>query len=274
MSRVAVIQLTPNASLQGQLASVAHWLRVAADKGAKLVVLPENFALCGASSAEAKALATDALQADGQGEVVELLSNSAKQHQIWIVAGTLPHLDSEHQLKPTATTFVFSAQGVQVGRYDKIHLFDVNVEDAQRSYRESDSYQSGSRVEVVDTPVGRLGLSVCYDIRFPELYRQLRDKGAELIAVPSAFTAKTGEAHWELLLRARAVETQCYVLGANMGDRYAEKRPTWGGSAIVDDWGVVVDSMEAGEGVCIADIDLDRLHNNRQSMPLQAHRKL
>ncbi len=169
---------------------------------------------------------------------------------------------------------VFDPRGEMVARYDKMHLFDVQVDDRQAQYSESRSFEPGSRIVCVDAPVGRIGLSICYDLRFPELYRKLLEQGAEILTVPSAFTKVTGEAHWEVLLRARAIENQCFVLAANQGGVHNATRETWGHSMIVDPWGRVLARVESGEGVAVADIDLSALHALRSRMPIQSHRRL
>ena len=172
-----------------------------------------------------------------------------------------------------ACCLVLDDQGREVARYDKLHLFDVEVADKQRSYRESRDYGYGDSLVCIDTPVGRLGLSICYDVRFAELYRALREDGAELIVVPSAFTAVTGAAHWEVLLRARAIESQCYVLAANQGGTHANGRETFGHSCLIDPWGEVKACLPQGEGVICGDIDLQHLNNIRGRMPIAEHRR-
>jgi predicted amidohydrolase len=169
---------------------------------------------------------------------------------------------------------VFNPQGERVARYDKIHLFDVKVNDAQSQYSESLSYEAGSELACVEVGEWQLGLSVCYDLRFAELYRQLTALGAQLVTVPAAFTAVTGAAHWEPLLRARAIENQCYVVAAAQGGRHSETRETWGHSMIVDPWGKVLDCVATGEGIAIADIDLALVEDIRSRMPIQQQRRL
>lgn len=245
MSRVAALQMTSGGNLEANLQQAKELIERAVKQGAKLLVLPEYFAYHGCRDVSAIA----EREQSPAGPARTFLSEQAKLHQIWIVGGTIPvalssnsaHLVSTpHDKRAMASCFVVDDEGHEVACYQKMHLFDVQVDDAKGSYRESDDYCHGDQPVVVDTPFGRLGLSVCYDLRFPELYRYLADQGAELIVVPSAFTAKTGEAHWQLLLRARAVENLSYVIGANMGDRSHPKQSTWGGSAIVDPWKSVV----------------------------------
>ena len=169
---------------------------------------------------------------------------------------------------------MFNAQGERVARYDKVHLFDVQVSDAQAQYSESLSYEAGSELACVEVEGCQVGLSVCYDLRFCELYRQLVTLGAQLITVPAAFTAVTGAAHWEPLLRARAIENQCYIVAAAQGGKHSETRETWGHSMIIDPWGVVLDCVNTGEGIAIADIDLARVDDIRLRMPIAQQRRL
>lgn len=267
--KAAVIQIRGDKGLEGNLDACAHWLAHAAEAGAGLAVLPENFAYYGCREPAAAA----ARESTDDGPARRFLAREARRHGLWLLGGTLP-LGTGDGGKPFAASLLVSPDGVEVARYDKIHLFDVDVAETGRQYRESDNYRHGGEVVVADTPLGRLGLSVCYDLRFPELYRALAAQGAEIIAVPSAFTAATGRAHWELLLRARAVENLCYVIAADLADREHPSRPTWGGSLIVDPWGVVVASLANEEGYAMADIDLERLRLLRRDMPVHRHRRL
>lgn len=278
MSRVAALQMTSGGNLEANLQQATELIERAVKQGAKLLVLPEYFAYHGCRDVSAIA----EQEQSPSGPARTFLSEQAKLHQVWIVGGTIPVAQSSNSAylvstprdgRGMASCFVVDDKGTEVACYQKMHLFDVQVDDAKGNYRESDDYCHGDQPVVVDTPFGRLGLSVCYDLRFPELYRYLADQGAELIVVPSAFTAKTGEAHWQLLLRARAVENLSYVIGANMGDRSHPKQPTWGGSAIVDPWGNVLSELKDGQGVAIADVDLDYLKKLRQKMPVYEHRR-
>ncbi|TNF07727.1 MAG: carbon-nitrogen hydrolase family protein [Gammaproteobacteria bacterium] len=276
MSCIAAIQMTSGGSLESNLQQAAALIEQAAGQGAELLVLPEYFAYHGCRDIDQIAKT----ESDASGPARQFLARMARHHGVWLVGGTIPvainqdgNQDGSGDKRAAATCFVVNAQGEEVASYQKIHLFDVDVADAKGSYRESDDYRHGSEPVVVDTPFGKLGLTVCYDLRFPELYRYLAAEGAEILLVPSAFTAVTGEPHWELLLRARAVENLCYVVGANMGDRFHEKRPTWGGSAIIDPWGVVLSDMADGPGVVSADINLNYLRKLRQKMPVHEHRR-
>ena len=202
------------------------------------------------------------------------MKQAARDLRLWIVAGTLPlpPLDRP-EAKAHACSLLVDEHGEQVARYDKLHLFDVDVADNRGRYRESDDYAHGARVVVADTPVGRLGLSVCYDLRFPELYSALRAAGAELISAPAAFTAVTGAAHWDVLIRARAIETQCYVLAAAQGGTHPGPRETHGHAAIVDPWGRIVAQQASGEAVLLAPRDSSEQASIRARMPVASHRR-
>jgi len=206
--------------------------------------------------------------------VRQFLARQAKQHGLWLVGGTLPVAESKP--RSFARCYVFSPQAEAVAHYDKIHLFDADVasQEGKSAYRESDDFSAGELVKTVPTELGVLGLTVCYDLRFAELFRRLANLGAEIITVPSAFTAITGEAHWQVLLRARAIENQLFVLGANMVDRCHETRGLWGGSAIIDPWGNVLASLDDQPGIAVAEIDLDLIGQHRSKMPTAQHRKL
>ena len=268
MSRVAAIQMISGADVQANLDQAARLIADAADQGAQLVLLPECFAAFGNRSLQAIAAAEFA----GSGPIRRFLSEQARQYGIWLVGGSIP-LPAEASAKAMACCLVMDEQGREVARYDKLHLFDVEVADNQRSYRESRNYDYGDRLVCIDTPVGRLGLSICYDVRFAELYQALRHAGAELVVVPSAFTAVTGAAHWDVLLRARAIETQCYVLAANQGGVHANGRETFGHSCLIDPWGKVTACLPQGEGAICGDIDLQHLNTLRGRMPVAGHRR-
>lgn len=269
MHLVAAIQMISGPDVQANLDQAAPLIAQAAQAGAKLVLLPECFAAFGNRSLKEIGEA----ECSGQQPITRFLSRQASKHGIWLIGGSIP-LPRAAGKKPMACCLVFDDQGQQVARYDKLHLFDVEVEDSHRSYRESKDYGYGDAIVCVDTPVGRVGLSICYDVRFPELYVALRQAGAELIVVPSAFTAVTGAAHWEVLLRARAIETQCYILAANQGGLHPGGRETFGRSCLVDPWGEVMDSLTTGEGVLCQSIDHDHLNTIRARMPVDRHRRL
>ena len=264
--RVAALQMVSTSNLEENLRTAAHLIARAAEGGARLVVLPETFAM----------FSTRAQQSLGEREAQdkpplrEFVRQQARLHRVWIVAGTIPFVEGDGG-RVYASSFVVDEQGCEVARYDKIHMFDVDVEDSHGSYRESDTFRPGHRVVVVDSPVGRLGVAVCYDIRFPELFRAMFAQGVDIIAVPAAFTLHTGEAHWLPLLRARAIESQCYIIGANQGGRHSESRSTSGGSVIIDGWGTVLAEAGRGEACVSADIDPESLAAIRRNMPLAGH---
>lgn len=270
MKRVALLQMISTVDLESNLEQVTGLLRQAAEQGAVLAVLPENFAL----------MNTEGLRAFAETEldrVVSLLCAQAVDLGIWILLGSVPMSTSE-QGEPViaprvrAACLLIDSLGNIRARYDKLHLFDVDVADQQKTYRESAFVDAGEELVVVDTPVGALGLSICYDLHFPEQYQRLREAGAELIAVPSAFTHVTGQAHWDVLLRARAIENQVYILGCNQGGTHGEGRESWGHSMIVDPWGSPIAQCQKGKGLVVAEIDLEYLADIRQKMPVLAHR--
>jgi nitrilase len=244
-------------------------LAEAAAGGAVLAVLPENFAIMGAREADRLAVA----EAPGTGPIQDAMAELAQKLSLWIVAGTLP-LKGRSGNKVAPASVVFDANGRQVARYDKIHLFDVDIPGKSESYRESKNTAPGSRAVLVPTPAGLLGLSVCYDMRFPELYRQLSAAGAQWFSMPSAFTVPTGRAHWEPLLRARAIENLAYVVAPAQWGRHASGRETYGDSLIVDYWGAVLGRLESGVGVVIAELDLAAQAEARRNFPALTHRLL
>lgn len=267
---LAVIQMVSGADVAANLQRARCLLEQAAAEDARLAVLPENFAAMG--HADLAGLAR--LEAQGDGPVLPWLSRTARELGLWIVAGTLPlPPDGRPHAKPRACSLLIDAHGERVARYDKLHLFDVDVGDARGSYRESADFDPGEQLVVADTPVGRLGLTVCYDLRFAELYAALRERGAELISAPAAFTAVTGAAHWEVLIRARAIETQCYLLAAGQGGEHPGPRETHGHSAIIDPWGVPHAAPVRGEGLCLLRRDPQAQAGIRQNMPVHGHRR-
>ncbi|MEQ7920719.1 carbon-nitrogen hydrolase family protein [Xanthomonas sp. WHRI 1810A] len=266
----AVIQMVSQSDVLGNLAQARGLLEKAANAGARLAVLPENFAAMGRRDVAEIGRA----EARGQGPILPWLKLAARDLKLWIVAGTLPlPPDDRPDGKVTACSLLVDEHGETAARYDKLHLFDVDVADSRGRYRESDDYAHGNNVVVVDTPVGKLGLTVCYDLRFPELYTSLREAGAELITAPSAFTAVTGAAHWEILLRARAIETQCYLLAAAQGGVHPGPRETFGHAAIIDPWGRVLAEQAQGEAVLLADRDSQEQASIRARMPVSNHRR-
>lgn len=280
VQRVAAVQMVSSADIAGNTDSARRLIAQAAAAGAGMVVLPENFAVLDGGPQARFAEVEGDLTAPLQG----MLSRAARDHGIWLVAGTLPLITrpaiagqppeklTDGRVRPAS--LVFSPQGLIAARYDKMHLFDVEVSDKQARYAESDSFEPGSAPVFVDTDCGRLGLSVCYDLRFPELYRYYLSHAVDMVTVPSAFTKVTGEAHWEALLRARAIENQFYVIAAAQGGVHNERRETFGHSMIVDPWGRVLDKLPSGEGVVMADMDKDAQRDIRQRMPVARHRRI
>ncbi|MBA2653098.1 MAG: carbon-nitrogen hydrolase family protein [Tatlockia sp.] len=265
MPKIAAAQMISSASIKENLKQVEEFFIEAKEQQVELLVLPENFAFMGIKD-------TDILQTAEtyhDGEIQNKISHFAKLYGLWVIAGTLPLKGLD---RVRASCLVFDNKGLCVARYDKIHLFDVQVSD--KKHAESANVERGDELVVVDTPVGRVGLSVCYDLRFPELYQQLVQRGAEILTVPSAFTAVTGLAHWEVLLRARAIENLCYVVAPNQGGLHENKRQTYGHSMIIEPWGKVLRCREQGVGLISADIDLLRIMHLRAEFPCNEHHVL
>jgi nitrilase len=271
MSKAAVIQMTTGVDVSENLYTAEGLLDTAAQQGAKLALLPENFNFFGIHDADKLAHA----EIDGDGVTQAWLSETARRLKIWIIAGTILLKTDSADGRVANAMLVIDDKGQRVARYDKMHLFDVIVPNKPgEEYRESRFVRPGQRVVCVDTPIGRVGLSVCYDVRFPELYRQLLSQGAEVLVVPAAFTAPTGRAHWEVLLKARAVENLCYLLAAAQSGLHANGRETFGDSLILDPWGQVLVQRSRGVGVVVATIDLKKLKALRTSFPALQNRVL
>lgn len=270
MKTIAAIQMASGPNTPANLHEVSRLVSEAAAHGAKLCVLPESFVCMGMQAQDSVKIRE---KDDGLGEIQQFLSNLAKQHQIWIVGGTIPLIANDVN-KIRAACLLFDDNGQQVARYDKVHLFDVDLgEEKSDRYRESEVIEAGENIVVVDTPFGRMGLAVCYDLRFPEFFRCMTEQNVEIIAVPSAFTALTGQVHWETLVKARAIENLSYVIAANQGGFHVNGRETYGHSMIVDPWGLILAEQAQGAGVIYADIDLSRLSKLRQTFPAHQHRQ-
>jgi predicted amidohydrolase len=269
MTVVAAIQMASGPNVSANLLEAGKLIERAVTAGACLVVLPENFAIMGASEQDK----VQAREPFGAGAIQDFLAQQAARHGIWLVGGTMP-LSTGDPSKIRAAALVFDDKGRLVARYDKLHLFDVHIEESGENYTESATIEAGSGVVVVDTPCGKLGLAVCYDLRFPELFRAMLDQGIQVIAVPAAFTAITGRAHWETLVRARAIENLCYVIAAAQGGYHLSGRETHGDSMIVDPWGIVLQRLPRGTGFITADIDYQRLTSIRRNFPAVQHRRL
>jgi nitrilase len=263
--KVAAVQMVSTPVVEENIAAVRQLVADAARQGARLVLLPEYWPIMGMKESDKVAHAE---QLDA-GPIQKCMSEIAREHGVWLIGGTLP-MASPDAGKVLNTTMVYNPQGEHVVRYDKIHLFSFTK--GEESYDEARTIVHGTAVGTVDSPFGRVGLSVCYDLRFPELYRAMGD--CTLIVVPAAFTYTTGRAHWEILLRARAIENQCYVLAAAQGGQHPNGRRTWGHSMLIDPWGEVKAVLPEGEGVVIGDIDPSHLQRVRESLPALKHRKL
>lgn len=269
MAKIAAVQMASGPNVNANLIEAGRLIAMAAGAGAQLVVLPENFAIMGMSETDK----VKVREVDGQGPIQDFLAAQASKHGLWIVGGTVP-LVADAANKVRGASLLFDDKGQRVARYDKIHLFDVVLPASGENYVESETIENGEQVIVVDTPFGRLGLSVCYDLRFPGLFRRMLDKGVEIIALPAAFTAITGRAHWEVLVRARAVENLCYVIAAAQGGYHVNGRETYGDSMIVDPWGVVLDRLPSGSGFVLAETDPAYQKSVRLNFPVLEHRKI
>jgi len=266
--KIAAIQMSSSAEVSANLTRAADLLRQAAEEGAVLAALPENFAFMGAREADKLAVA----EPEGRGPIQDFLQGAAQRLKLWLIGGTIP-LAVPNEPRVWAASLVYDKDGNRVGRYDKIHLFDVALPSRAESYRESASIAPGNRAAVIDTPVGRVGLTVCYDVRFPELYRNLAAAGAEVLVIPAAFTATTGRAHWETLLRARAIENLCYLAAPAQTGMHASGRETYGDTLIVDFWGRVLARRVRGSGVVVAQVDRHAQAETRARFPALAHRR-
>ncbi len=264
-SRVAALQMVSTPEVMANLGSADRLIAAAAAAGARLVTLPENFYLIGRHEADK----VRAREPEGEGPIQGFLAAAARRHRVWIVGGTAP-ISCADPGRIRSACLVFDDSGRRVARYDKMHLFRFEAGDER--YDESRTLEAGESAVAVQSPFGRLALSVCYDVRFPELYRELGDFDA--MFVPSAFTVPTGAAHWETLLRARAIENQAYVIAPAQGGWHASGRRTYGHSMIVDPWGQVLAVRPEGEGVLLAEIDTERVQEVRASLPAVANRRL
>ena len=263
--RVAAVQMASGPKVDANLKEAKRLIEMAAEAGARLVALPEYFPILGMDERDKVRVREE----DGGGPIQEFLSATARRLGIWIVGGSVPLVASVPD-KVRNATLVYDDQGKRVARYDKIHLFGFEM--GAESYSEQRTIEPGKDVVVVETPFARIGLSICYDLRFPELYRSM--KGVDLILVPSAFTETTGKAHWEILLRARAIENLAYVLAPAQGGYHVNGRETHGDTMLVDPWGVVIDRLPRGSGIVVGDIERAHIGKLRESLPALAHRTL
>lgn len=265
--KVAAVQMTSAPDVAANLDRAGALLEQAARAGARIALLPENFSFLGRRDVDKRAVA----ERCGAGPVQDFLSQRARELRLWIVGGTTPISETAGE-RVAATCLVYNDLGERVGRYDKMHLFDVDIPGRDEKYRESSNTAPGSQLGLVPTPAGLLGLSVCYDMRFPEMYRPMSAAGAQWFTVPAAFTVPTGRAHWETLLRARAIENLSFVVAAAQWGRHASGRETYGDSIIIDHWGTVLARLPEGQGVVVAELDLAAQRKARQDFPALSHR--
>ena len=263
--KVAAVQMASSPHVSSNLVEAERLITLAAKQGAKIVVLPEYFCIMGVKDTDKVKVRETA----GDGPIQQFLAKMAKKHKIWLIGGTIP-LVSHYPHKVRNSCLVFNDNGEQVARYDKIHLFGLDL--GTEHYHEENTIESGNEVVVVESPYGKIGLSVCYDLRFPELYRAMGQ--VDMIVIPSAFTETTGKAHWETLVRARAIENLCYVIAPAQGGYHLSGRETHGNSMIVDPWGVVLDRLPRGSGVVIANINPQYQQSLRNSLPALKHKTI
>jgi predicted amidohydrolase len=266
-ANVALLQLCSGNNIRANLAQIEQQIKQL-PSSVKLVMTPEN-ALLFAGTADYQQHA----EREGEGPLQRAVVDLAKRYNVWLLIGSMPMYSRHSPNRITTSSLLFDNTGKLQARYDKLHLFDVDIADNHGRYHESDIYQHGQEVTVVDTPVGRLGMTICYDLRFPSLYQSLRDQGADIISVPAAFTRVTGEAHWEILLRARAIENQCWLLAPAQVGRHSEDRSTWGHSMAVDPWGTVVVENADSVGLIKAKVDVSGLAEIRTRMPVAKHNR-
>ncbi len=264
-SVVAAIQMASGPSVDANLEEAARHIEDAVSQNAKLVVLPEYFCIMGMKDTDKLSV----MEQPGAGPVQAFLSETARRLGIWLVGGSVP-LTSPDANKVYNSCLVYAEDGKQVARYDKIHLFGLSM--GHENYAEEKTIMAGNEVVTLDSPFGRIGLSICYDLRFPEMFRRMMN--VNIILAPAAFTAVTGKAHWEVLVRARAIENQAYVIAPAQGGYHVNGRETNGDSMIVDPWGVVVKRLPRGSGAVVATLDMDYLARIRKSMPALKHRRL
>ncbi len=268
-NRVAAIQMASGPNVNANLLEAGRLIGQAVAGGAGMVVLPENFAIMGMNEQEKISVR----ESDGKGPIQDFLAQQAKKHGVWVVGGTIP-MAATAANKVLAACLVFNDAGERVARYDKVHLFDVSLEGGSEKYTESETIEHGEEIVVIDSPFGRMGVAVCYDLRFPEMFRKMLDQDMELLVLPAAFTAITGKAHWEVLVRARAIENLCYVVAAAQGGFHVNGRETHGDSMVVNPWGVVIDRLPRGSGVVTVDINREQLASIRRSLPVISHRRI
>jgi deaminated glutathione amidase len=267
--KIAAVQMASGPNVDANLLESERLIREAAEAGAGLVVLPENFAFMGQRIQDIVPLAEE----DGTGRLQGFLAGVAAKYGVWLVGGTLP-IVARNPGRVRSACLVYDARGNRMARYDKIHLFDVSLPGVDERYEESAAIEPGEATLVLDSPFGRLGVAVCYDLRFPEQFRRMLDGGMEVVALPASFTALTGKAHWETLVRARAIENLAYVVAAAQGGYHINGRETYGHSMIVDPWGTILAQVPRGTGFVCCGIDGDWLQSVRRNFPAISHRRL
>jgi len=266
--KVAAVQMTSGRDIERNLAEARWWIAEAAAQGAELIVLPENFSFLGAQDAERIAAA----EAPGDGPAQAFLIDAACRHGVWIVGGTIPIRDRND--RASSRSYLVSPDGKVAAFYDKIHLFDVEIPGQMgESYRESATTLAGERVVAAETPLGLIGMTICYDVRFPALFHRLGVLGVDVIVVPAAFTVPTGRVHWRPLLQARAIESLAYVVAAGQWGEHAGGRKTYGHSMVIGPWGDVLAERPEGPGIVTAELDMIGLERLRQQFPVLAHRR-
>ena len=263
--KVAAVQMASSPHVSSNLVEAKRLIDIAVEQGAKIVVLPEYFCIMGTKDSDK----VNVREKVGDGPIQRLLSKMAKEHKIWLIGGSVP-LISNYPGKVRNSCLVYDDKGTQVARYDKIHLFGLDL--GTEHYHEENTIEPGDQIVVVDTPYGKIGLSICYDLRFPELYRAMGE--VDMIVVPAAFTETTGKAHWETLVRARAIENLCYVVASAQGGYHLSGRETHGNSMIVDPWGVILDRLPRGSGIVIANINPKYQQSLRASLPALKHKTI
>lgn len=261
--KVAGIQMASSPHVPSNMVEAERLIKIAADQGAKIIVLPEYFCIMGNKDTDK----VEVREEEGNGPIQKFLAKMAKKHKVWVIGGTVPLVSSSAK-KIRNSCLVYDDKGHQVARYDKIHLFGLDL--GTEHYHEENTIEPGDQIIVVDSPYGKIGLSVCYDLRFPELYRAMGN--VDIIVIPAAFTDTTGKAHWETLVRARAIENMCYVIAPAQGGYHLSGRETHGNSMIVDPWGVVLDRLPRGSGIVIASINTHYQDSLRNSLPALKHK--
>ena len=266
--KVSCVQIASGPNIDANLLEVGKYIEESKESGADIVVLPENFAMMGAKDSDYLDIKEDF----GSGKIQDFISNTAEKNDIWIIAGTIP-IKSDNKEKVYSTCIIFDNNGNIISSYNKIHLFDVNLVESNEKYNESDIYLNGDSIVAVDTPFCKIGLSICYDLRFPELFRHLSNQGVDLICMPAAFTAVTGKAHWEYLIKSRAIENLVYFAASAQGGYHVSGRETYGHSTIINPWGETLNIIDGSSGIIVSAIDLKSQSMLRKNFPCLEHKK-